>query len=96
MSVYIPGIFLPEQTDEAIIVFADGSVSLMSQDGFQEVRIPFDGIKAVEIKTPHGRLIDAEAIPFAQSEDGCLDDYAYRYDIINSPTIIEAEGSGEE
>lgn len=40
---------------------------------------------------PHGRLIDADAIPFVQSEDGWPDDYAYRYDINELPTVIEAE-----
>ena len=45
----------------------------------------------VEVPTPHGRLIDANAIPFVESEDGCPDDYAYRYDINELPTVIEAE-----
>lgn len=36
------------------------------------------------------RLIDADAIPYAQGENGVLDDYAYRYDINELPTI-EAE-----
>ena len=47
--------------------------------------------QAVELP-PHGRLIDADAIPFVESEEGCLDDYAYRYDINEMPTIIPAEG----
>lgn len=45
----------------------------------------------IEVPTHHGRLIDADAIPFVQSEDGCTDDYAYRYDINELPTVIEAE-----
>ena len=40
---------------------------------------------------PHGRLIDADKIEYVQSENGCLDDYAYRYDINEMPTIIPAE-----
>ena len=39
----------------------------------------------------HGRLIDADKIPFLESEDGCQDDYAFRYDINEMPTIIPAE-----
>lgn len=40
---------------------------------------------------PHGRLIDADKIEYVQSENGCLDDYAYRYDISEMPTIIPVE-----
>ena len=36
------------------------------------------------------RLMDADAIPYVQSENGVLDYYAYRYDINEMPTI-EAE-----
>ena len=44
---------------------------------------------------PHGRCIDADKINYAQSENGCLDDYAYRYDINEMPTIIQAEEETE-
>lgn len=50
-----------------------------------------DWCPLIEVPTPHGRLIDADAIPFVQSEDGCADDYAFRYDINELPTVIEAE-----
>lgn len=33
------------------------------------------------------RLIDADEIPFVESEDGVLKDYAFRYDINELPTI---------
>lgn len=33
------------------------------------------------------RLIDANAIVYVQSENGSLDDYAYRHDINKMPTI---------
>ena len=45
----------------------------------------------VEEVPAHGRLIDADKIEYVQSENGCLDDYAYRYDINEMPTIIQAE-----
>lgn len=32
------------------------------------------------------RYIDADKIPYTISEDGCLDDFAYRYDINEVPT----------
>ena len=33
------------------------------------------------------RLIDADAIEYVQNENGCQDDYAFRYDINEMPTI---------
>lgn len=37
------------------------------------------------------RLIDAESIPYVKSEDGVLNDYAFRYDINNLPAYTDAE-----
>ena len=33
------------------------------------------------------RLIDADTIEYVVSEEGCQDDYAFRYDINEMPTI---------
>ena len=41
----------------------------------------------------HGRLIDADAIEYLISENGCQDDVAYHYDINEMPTIVPAERS---
>lgn len=40
------------------------------------------------------RLIDADKIPFSQSEDGCLNDVAYRYDINEMQTIDPVHAAG--
>lgn len=40
---------------------------------------------------PHGDLIDREKIPFVESENGCQDDYAFRYDINEMIPVIPAE-----
>ena len=37
------------------------------------------------------RYIDADKIPYVISEDGCLDDFAYRYDINEVPTADVVE-----
>jgi hypothetical protein len=37
------------------------------------------------------RYIDADKIPYVQSEDGCLDDYAFRYDINEIPAADVVE-----
>lgn len=42
----------------------------------------------------HGRLVDADAIPYSVSENGCMDDYAFRYDINELPTIVPATEGG--
>lgn len=43
----------------------------------------------------HGRLIDADELPFVESENGCQDDYVFRYDINEMPTIVPADKEGE-
>lgn len=37
------------------------------------------------------RYIDADKIPYVISENGCLDDFAYRYDINEVPTADVVE-----
>ena len=37
------------------------------------------------------RYIDADKIPYVISENGCLDDFAYRYDINEAPTADVVE-----
>lgn len=39
----------------------------------------------------HGRLVDADAIEYVISENGCKDDFAYRYDFNELQTIVPAE-----
>ena len=43
----------------------------------------------------HGRLVDADAIEYVISENGCQDDFAYRYDINELPTIVPAAERSE-
>ena len=44
----------------------------------------------------HGRLVDADAIEYVISENGCKDDFAYRYDINELQTIVPAEAERSE
>ena len=43
------------------------------------------------------RYIDADKIPYVESEDGVLDDFAYRYDINEIPTadVVEVVRCGK-
>lgn len=62
----------------------------LHHDKFMKERHP--DCPLVEVKSPHGKLVDADAIEYVESEDGPLYDYAYHVDVICLPTIIEAEG----
>jgi hypothetical protein len=75
MGVYINGMEMPTSCDECPLY-----TCMHNHDNCPLVPVP-----------PFGRLIDADAIPFVESENGCLDDYAFRYDINQMPTIIPAE-----
>lgn len=46
-----------------------------------------------QLPKEHGRLVDADAIEYLISENGCQDDVAYRYDINEMPTLVPAERS---
>ncbi len=51
----------------------------------------------VEIKEPHGRLIDADELEIERGNYETYNDYSEAFDIIdNAPTVIEAEGVSEE
>lgn len=52
-----------------------------------------DDCPLVEVPTPHGRLIDADALMQGAQYKGRYD-IVNAYDIINAPTILEAEVEG--
>ena len=101
MSVLIKGMNMPKDGNSIDISIQDsGAVLVKSSEGYYE----YKGNIAVEIPTPHGRLIDAdivsEKIGIAEKCEDCKfwngqcergTDY-YVCDIIyDSPTILEAE-----
>ena len=109
MGVYIEGMGFPCEEIEPMIfeVYADGTVYAYTDkkrvDDFLE-------LKAVEVKDPHGRLGDLDAL--ATQFKGCLpkaleneSDFnkclikaaaiGFVEDLKNAPTIIEAEGNDE-
>lgn len=102
MSLIIEGMKMPEYRD----VFGDkrGCVYLLmltvNKDGtasmqFNDVDGGFHRVK--EIRTPHGRLIDADALMECRLEpnhyEELKDGYIPDYDLDSAPTIIEAEVS---
>ena len=91
MSVLVKGMEMPEDGD---YVFSFASDEKGRNTLLRIVKYPsFELIEhggVVELP-PHGRLIDADAIEYTVSGNGCQDDYVCRYDINEMSTIIEAE-----
>ena len=89
MSVLIRGIEMPQGNSTInVLIYADGTVYTGHVDDSR--------YSAVSVPTPHGRLIDADAmcndldtvdIQYAQMIDWCISVTEAQ------PTIIEAEGS---
>lgn len=93
MSVFIPGMEMPKTCYDDC-----PCQSLHWCNALKEITEPMTGKRIdrcplVEIKTPHGRLIDGDAIA-----DKCDEPHwcVWLNEIKDAPTIIEAEGGGEE
>lgn len=97
MSLILKGIDMPKekegwQMDLRIHGFDDGTmmVEKLTRNG----RPPFKIYRAIQIPTPHGRLIDADALEL-EKEVELADDWKTAHEIANcvkyAPTILEAE-----
>ena len=86
MSIIIHGLNMPKNEELWIRIQPDGKI--VSQTGYV-----IEDASAEQLP-PHGRLIDADAIPYTKAIWAC-DDYVDRYTISEMPTIIEAEGESE-
>ena len=90
MSILIRGMEMPDRCGECAF-YIDGACY---GKGYRDYRAIMDTVKPddcplVEIPTPHGRLIDADAI-----QDYNVETFGQRLLIIDTaPTVIEAEGS---
>ena len=76
MGVYIKGMEMPRDKALSLVIYSDGSITVNLQNS------PY---KAIEIPTPHGRLIDADVCR-QKVYDGSRTPYK------TCPTVIEAEG----
>ena len=93
MSSLIKGLKLPPVgIRQCIVSFADNCLLITDVCG----KILFEG-EYVEVPTPHGRLIDADALMECRLEpnhyEELKDGYIPDYDLDSAPTIIEAEVS---
>ena len=83
MSVIIKGMDMPKKdTGCRIIILYDGQVAM--DDG---TFIP--KYKAVEIPTPHGRLIDRDAVPEVSADP--YEEGAFQGTLDDMPVFLEAE-----
>ena len=105
MSILIKGIDMPKEKDEALLllILGDGTVAeKIGSDRYEEMI----GTKAIQIPTPHGRLVDAndikakcinevfESMGTVAITDPYPDD-EWADDICDVPTILETEGRNE-
>ena len=95
MSVFIPGMEMPQRCRDCCFVGFVFTCHLTGKTHNDVLRTRPDWCPLVEIKTPHGRLIDADALvddlifPNRAFEEGL------RSLIGDAPTILSAEGGGE-
>lgn len=93
MSVLVRGMEMPKSCEECELLIKKGIGEFCQFATVETVR-PKD-CPLVEVPTPHGRLIDADAL---SDKLGISDRDIYCKCVIeeDAPTIIEAEGSGNE
>lgn len=87
MSILIKGIDIPKCSNEDILVVIRRNKAEVLQTGYKERTV-----EAIQIPTPHGRLIDADKLESHEEFDGYgFTKSVYADDINEAPTILEAE-----
>lgn len=91
MSIILKGIDLPKDRDCVnLSIYQNGDVYEQMDNGFYIII----NAEAIQIPTPHGRLIDASGLikSYMKGTKAGIDDFYDTIDIIdNAPTILEAE-----
>ena len=99
MSVIIQGLKLPAYQGEHKEFDRYGCFLTVYKTGKVELHIFEKDFDVKDIPTPHGRLIDADALMECRLEpnhyEELKDGYIPDYDLDSAPTIIEAEVSAE-
>ena len=90
MSIIIKGLNIPKASNEdcMAVIRSNGKVEVW-QTGYKERTV-----EAIQIPTPHGRIIDASKLikSYMKGTKTDIDDFYDTIDIIdNAPTILEAE-----
>ena len=106
MGIYIPNVEMPKERSLWLCIKTDGTVYNIKPVGIGMAQVVGT---AVSLPEKHGRLIDADALIDAletqdySSAPDTLEDWtpqdmtaANIADITHAPTIVPAEGGGEE
>lgn len=101
MSILIKGMDMPRYCDECKMLYDCASCMVLEKtiDWETSHERRRDDCPLVEVKAPHGRLGDLDALE-SEGADLCCDngyygstEWGFSYEMIeNAPTIIEAEG----
>lgn len=87
MSIILKEIDMPKGQSLMVFIANNGAVTCSGEDGVTTAQ-------AIQIPTPHGRLIDADALEL-EKEVELADDWKTAHEIANcvkyAPTILEAE-----
>lgn len=90
MGVYIEGLKMPKNVPLKIWLLQDGNARIQTNSG------KLVHFKAVEVKAPHGRLIDAEELSSFCAIDNLENTRCVLWrEIDDAPTIIKAEGKDD-
>ena len=82
MSLYIKGLDMPKDESEEVFIIIKSNGEVRDYHG-----ILLTNAQAVEIPTPHGRLIDGDRLKAKLSNN--IDEVLW--EIYHAPTILEAE-----
>lgn len=92
MGVYIKGIDMPKKGEHIVaLIKSDGECSYWKQEIEHGTCEPMQTVKAIQIPTPHGRLIDADALFQDLREHNIPFNNDINSAINVAPTILEAE-----
>ena len=88
-DIVIRGMEMPKEHRTDVLIFKNGFVAYFDVKGYY-----LGYARATQLPEGHGRLIDADALAYSDEvkQKGC----AYQEEIFAAPTIVPAEGGGEE
>lgn len=90
MSIILKGIDLPKEGEHIVaLIKSNGKCSYWKQDTEYGICEPMQTVEAIQISTPHGRLIDGDKIE-TEAKETLYGEVNYE-EIANAPTILEAE-----
>lgn len=88
MSILIKGIDMPKEGEHIVaLIKSNGKCSYWEQDTEYGICEPMQTVEAIQIPTPHGKLIDGDDIYIGRWDI----DSDLAEQIQNAPTILEAE-----